>query len=72
MAAPIERKVVASTAGAVIAAFLLWVLDTYVFTGTGVPEQVEGLIQLLVLGLVTFASGWAAKHTVRNDPDAHS
>lgn len=71
MAAVVETKVKAATAGAVATGFLIWLLDTYLFVGdANVPEPVEGVVQLIVLAAGTFISGYAARHTPRNDPDA--
>lgn len=67
---PVERKVTAATAGAVVTAVIIWLFDTYVFNGTGTPEPVANFIELAVLGLGTFASGWIARHTPRTDPPA--
>lgn len=67
---PVERKVTAASAGAVITALLIWLFDTYVFNGTGTPEPVANFIQLGVLAGGTFVSGWLAKHTPRSDVSA--
>ena len=70
--APIEKKVVAATggsaAGVALAGLVLWLLDTYVFTATPVPDAVTfAVVTLLPVGL-TLAAGWAARHTPREDP----
>lgn len=67
---PIETKVKAATAGAVVAGAVIWALNRYAFHGTGVPEPVEALITLVVAGALTFVAGYQAKHTNRTDPDA--
>lgn len=65
--APIESKVKAATAGAIVSAAAVWALDEYVFTADTLPGPVEALVVLAVTGLVTFVSGWAARHTPRPD-----
>jgi hypothetical protein len=66
---PVEAKVKASTAAATATTFVLWLLGTYVFRSGSVPEFVvsfvESLVAALVSGVVTFVSGWLARHTPR-------
>jgi len=64
MAAPVERKVKASTVAAGAAALLVWALGTYVFHGA-VPEPVQAAVIAVVPALVTLAAGYLAKHTAR-------
>lgn len=63
--APIETKVTAATAGSIISAFIVYLLGEFVFKGSDVPTVVIALVQLLIVGVVTFASGYLAKHTPR-------
>jgi uncharacterized membrane-anchored protein len=66
---PVETKVSAATVAAVVSAFVLWVLRTFVFKGD-VPPEVEALVTVAVVGACTFAAGWFARHTPRTDLDA--
>jgi hypothetical protein len=67
MAAPIERKVQASTAAAAVSGLLLWALGTYAFKGT-VPDVVTSWVYALVPAGITFAAGYLARHTARPPP----
>jgi hypothetical protein len=69
MAAPVERKVTASSYTAAASGLVLWVLGTYVFKGD-VPDVIVSWTYVLVPGLLTFAAGYAAKHTFRIDEKA--
>ena len=64
MAGPIERKVQASTAAAAVSGLALWALGRYVFKG-GVPDVVASWTYVLVPSVITFAAGYAARHTNR-------
>jgi hypothetical protein len=64
MAAPVERKVQASTGAAAVSGLALWTLGHYVFK-TGVPDVVASWIYVLVPSLLTFGAGYLAKHTPR-------
>src|SRR6185312_10831390 len=63
-AAPIERKVTASTGAAAVSGLALWALGHYVFK-SGVPDVVASWVYVLVPAAVTFAAGYLAKHTDR-------
>jgi hypothetical protein len=65
---PVETKVSAATVAAVVSAFVVWVLRTYVFKGD-VPPEVEALVGVAVVGATTFAAGWLSPHTPRSDGD---
>jgi hypothetical protein len=71
MAAPVETKVTAATAGAgvgaVLSTFILWALDALVFKGAGVPEALVGVVTVVVSALSAYIAGWQAKHTTRPD-----
>jgi hypothetical protein len=67
---PVEMKVKTATLGGALAAVVLWALDTYVFKTDAVPEAVELAVDVIVVSLVTFISGYLAKHTPR--PEAPS
>ena len=67
MAAPVERKVQASTAVAAVSGMVLWVLGRYVFGGD-VPDVVASWVYVLVPGALTFAAGYLTKHTPRTPP----
>ena len=64
MAAPIERKVTASTAAAAVSGIVLWILGRYAFK-TGVPDVVASWVYVLVPAAITFTAGYLAKHTSR-------
>jgi hypothetical protein len=66
---PVETKVSAATVAAVVSAFVVWVLRTYVFKGD-VPPEVEAFATIAVVGATTFAAGWLSPHTPRSDGDA--
>lgn len=63
---PVEAKVKAATAAAVVTAFVLWLLSRYVFRGE-VPAPVEGVVTLAVIGAATWLASYFAKHTPRPD-----
>jgi hypothetical protein len=60
----VEPKVRAATVAAVLVTFVLWALSAYVFRGD-VPLPVQGLVELVAVGGVTFAAGWRARHVDR-------
>ena len=62
--AAVETKVQASTGAAALAGLALWALGHYVFKA-GVPDVVASWIYVLVPAAVTFAAGYAARHTAR-------
>jgi hypothetical protein len=70
---PIESKVKGATAGSgagvIIVYFVLWLLDTYVFKTTEIPDPVVAIVSLIPIGL-TFLGGYISKHTARNDLQA--
>jgi hypothetical protein len=53
-----SRKVVAAGGVGSVAAFVLWLLGTYVFKGTGIPLPVEGAVEFVVPGLAAGVAGW--------------
>jgi hypothetical protein len=63
-AAPVERKVQASTAVAGVSGLTLWALGTWVFKGD-VPDAVTAFVYLAVPAVLTFAAGYLARHTPR-------
>ena len=60
----VETKVQASTGAAAVSGLALWALGHYVFKA-GVPDVVASWIYVLVPAAVTFAAGYAARHTAR-------
>jgi uncharacterized protein (DUF697 family) len=62
----IEPKVQAATGAALITGVLVTLLGRY-WTG-GVPQAVVDIVGGIVSATLTFAAGWAAKHTDRNTP----
>lgn len=70
-----EPKVVAATtgagAGAVVANFLLWVLDVYVLTPGqegDIPGSVTLFVTLAVSAGAAFVAGYMARHQYRSLP----
>lgn len=66
---PVETKVKAGTAAAAACGLAMWALSRYVFKGT-VPDVIASWVYALVPAAVTFAAGYAAKHTPRPDAAA--
>jgi hypothetical protein len=68
--APVEKKVVASTAAAflvgAVVAFLNWSVGNSQLLGS-LPSWAQVLAAFAVPPLVTFLSGWQAQHTPRPD-----
>jgi hypothetical protein len=64
VAAPVERKVTASTGAAAASGLILWILGAYVFRG-GVPDVIVSWVYVLVPGILAFGAGYLAKHTPR-------
>lgn len=66
----VEHKVTAGAAGGgvggTLAAVAVWALGTYVYHGD-VPAAVQAAVYALLPAVVAFASGWAVKHTPRQD-----
>lgn len=67
MAAPVERKVQASTAAAATSGLILWITGRYLFKGD-VPDVFTSWVYVAVPAAVTFAAGFAARHTPRPVP----
>jgi hypothetical protein len=66
MAAPIERKVTASSYTAAASGLVLWALGQYVFKGD-VPDVIVSWVYVLIPGLAALAAGYVTKHTFRID-----
>jgi hypothetical protein len=64
--APIETKVKAGTAAAAVSGLVLWALGRYVFKGA-VPDVVASWTYAIIPAAITFAAGYAARHTPRAD-----
>ena len=60
----VETKVKAGTAAAAVSGLALWCLGKYVFKGD-VPDVVASWVYAIIPALITFAAGYAAKHTTR-------
>lgn len=64
-----EPKVKAATgaggAGAVAGAFIVWLLETYVFKGD-VPGPVTALVYVVVPGALAAAGAWVGGYTARH------
>jgi hypothetical protein len=69
MSAPIEAKVKTATAATAVTAFVLGLVQQFVFKGGEVPEFVSAFVTSAVgstvAGAVTFVVGWLTKHTSR-------
>jgi hypothetical protein len=83
MAAPVETKVVAATAGsgvgAILATFTLWLLGVFVWDVSAdaaqadkaiaaVPTPVAGLVLVMLSAVAAAIGGWLAPHTSRTPP----
>jgi hypothetical protein len=64
--AQVETKVKAGTAAAAVSGLALWALGRYVFRGA-VPDVVASWVYAIVPAVITFAAGYAARHTPRAD-----
>jgi predicted membrane protein len=71
---PIEAKVTAATGGSAIgvalAGLVMWLLDTYAFTTSSVPDAITAVVWAVIPVGLTFLGGFSAKHTFRNDAQA--
>ena len=71
----VEPKTKAATAGAgagaIVSAFVLWLLDELIWDGADnppeVPLPVSALVALIVTGAVTFISSYYARHVNREN-----
>jgi hypothetical protein len=65
----VEAKVKTSAAAAALAAFVLSLIQQYVFKGAEVPDALAVMVSTIVItvatGAVTFLVGWLTKHTPR-------
>jgi hypothetical protein len=73
----VEPKTKASTggaaAGAIVSAFVVWLLDETVWNGAAAPEvpfPVTAFVGLVIGAGLTFAGGYFAKHVNRPNPPA--
>lgn len=64
MSGPVEKKVQASTAAAATSGLVLWIAGRYLFKGD-VPDVFASWAYVAVPAAVTFAAGYAARHTHR-------
>jgi hypothetical protein len=62
--AQVEKKVQASTAAAATSGLVLFILGRYVFRGD-VPDVVTSWTYVAIPAVITFAAGWATRHTHR-------
>lgn len=63
----VETKVTVATVASTLTGVVVLLLGTYVFGGA-VPVAVTSVVGGLVVGAVTFAAAWLAKHTPRTPP----
>ncbi|MFH8369206.1 holin [Streptomyces sp. NPDC018031] len=68
--APVEAKVKAATTGTLLVSLLLAVLNTAQEDGGALldplPEWLQAIVIALIPPVVTFLSGWQARHTPRD------
>jgi ABC-type enterochelin transport system permease subunit len=65
MSAPVERKVQAATAASVVTAFLMgWILTSAPALSAW-AGPLQGLIEAVVTGSITFVVAWMTSHTPR-------
>jgi hypothetical protein len=64
MGTVVETKVKASTAAGAVSGLVLWALGRYVFKAA-VPDVVASWVYAIIPAALTFAAGYAAKHTSR-------
>lgn len=63
MIGPISGKVTAATVAASATTLVCSILAPHVFPG-GIPSDIQGLVETGVTAVVTFASGYAARHGI--------
>jgi hypothetical protein len=69
---PVERKVKAATAGALIAVFITaWIIRA-VPPLAGMADEIQAAIEGLIGAAVAWGSGYAAHHTPRPEPPPES
>lgn len=68
---PMETKVKSAAGWAAVTGFVIWALETYVFSGL-VPVPVQGFLDVVIPALGALIGGYVAKHTFRNDADART
>jgi hypothetical protein len=65
----VEAKVKTSAAAAAVAAFVLSLIQQYLFKGAEVPDALAVMVSTVVITVVTggltFGVGWLTKHTPR-------
>ncbi|MEV8634286.1 hypothetical protein AB0395_21785 [Streptosporangium sp. NPDC051023] len=66
---PVEQKVKSATVGSALAGAIVWALSEYVFRGD-VPPEIGLLVAVGLPALLSFAGGFAARHTWRTDAEA--
>lgn len=64
VAATVEPKVKAASAGAAVTGLALWALGRYVFHGA-VPVPVDAVVELVGPGAAAFLAGWWTRHVDR-------
>lgn len=70
MSAPIETKVMAATAAALTVGVVIAVLNAIVADASllgPLPTWLQSVILAVAPPVLTFLSGWQAKHTVREE-----
>lgn len=73
----VEPKTKAATggaaAGAITSAFVVWLLDELIWNGDQMPEvpfPVTAFVGLVITAVITFFSGYYARHVNRENPPA--
>jgi len=62
---PVESKVVAATVASTLSGLVVMLIGTLLFHGASVPAAVASFVGAVVVGVVTYAAGWMARHTPR-------
>lgn len=62
--APVEAKVKAASATALVTGVVVWLLGRYVFGGV-VPADVVLAVEAVIPGALAAYAGWKARHTAR-------
>jgi hypothetical protein len=62
--APVEAKVKAASATALVAGVVVWLLGRYVFGGI-VPADIVLGVEAVIPAVLAAYAGWKAKHTLR-------
>ncbi|MEV5574205.1 hypothetical protein AB0L06_29580 [Spirillospora sp. NPDC052269] len=65
MSAPVESKVTAASAAALIAAAVVGYLVVKLPGLSGLADPLQALVTAVITAALTFAAGWLGKHALR-------